>query len=68
MKHANDNSPSRLVAPKEAATMTTLSRPLLTLMAKEGRFPKPVQIGVARMAYVRAEIEDWIDAQIAARG
>jgi len=36
-------------------------------MSKEGKFPAPVKIGVKRIAYVRAEVENWIDDQIAAR-
>lgn len=66
MNHANDNVP-RLMAPKEAAAATTLSRVLLALMAKEGRFPAPVRIGEKRIAYVRTEVEAWIDAQISMR-
>lgn len=58
----------RLMAPKEAAIATTMSRQLLMLMAREGKFPKPVMIGERRQAYIRAEVEEWIDAQIAARG
>jgi prophage regulatory protein len=62
----NDNRP-RLMSPKEAASATTMSRVLLAMMAKEGRFPLPVKIGERRLAYVRAEVEAWIDSQIAAR-
>ncbi len=62
----NDNSP-RLMAPKDAAAATSLSRTLLTLMAAEGQFPQPVQLGERRIAYVRAEVEAWIDQRIAAR-
>lgn len=63
---ANDNAP-RLMAPKEAAAATSLSRPLLSLMADAGEFPKPVRLGERRIAFVRAEVEEWIDARIAAR-
>lgn len=66
MKPDNDNRP-RLMSPKEAATATTMSRVLLAMMAKEGRFPLPVEIGKRRIAYVRSEVEAWIDGQIAAR-
>lgn len=57
----------RLMAPKDAAAATSLSRTLLTLMAAEGQFPQPVQLGERRIAYVRAEVEAWIDQRIAAR-
>jgi len=63
---ANDNKP-RLMSPKEAAEATTMSRVLLAMMAKERKFPAPVKIGVKRIAYVRAEVEAWIDARIGER-
>lgn len=63
----NDTFVPRLMSPKEAAIATSLSRPLLTLMAKEGQFPKPVQLGIKRIAFVREEVEAWIDARISAR-
>lgn len=62
----NDNLP-RLITPKDAATATSLSRPLLTLLAAEGQFPKPIQLTERRIAFVRSEVEAWIDARIAAR-
>lgn len=58
---------SRLMSPKEAAFATSLSRPLLTLMAAEGQFPCPVRLGERRIAFVRAEVDAWIDSRIAAR-
>lgn len=64
--NANDNTP-RLMAPKEAALATSLSRPLLSLMADAGQFPKAVKLGERRVAYVRSEVDAWIDARIAAR-
>jgi prophage regulatory protein len=64
--NANDNRP-RLMSPKEASAATTMSRVLLSMMAKEGKFPLPVTIGAKRQAYVRAEVEAFIDRRIAAR-
>lgn len=66
MKADNDNRP-RLVAPKDAAVMTSMSRPMLSILAEAGQFPKPVQLAERRIAYVRQEIEAWIDQRIAAR-
>ncbi len=62
----NDNKP-RLMTPKEAAAATTMSRVLLARMSKENRFPQPVQIGLKRIAYVRAEVDAWIEAAIVSR-
>ncbi len=66
MKHDNDNRP-RLMTPKEAAEATTFSRAMLSLLAADGKFPSPVPLGERRIAYVRAEVEQWIDGRIAAR-
>lgn len=55
---------SRLITPKAAAELTTLSRPLLFSMAEEGLFPKPVRLTPRRLAFVRDEVEAWIDARI----
>lgn len=60
-------TPSRLMSPNEASFATTMSKTLLTKMAKEGQFPAPLQIGTKRIAFVREEIEDWIEMRIASR-
>jgi prophage regulatory protein len=66
MKPDNDNRP-RLMAPKEVAAETSLSRTLLTLMAEAGEFPRPVKLGPRRIAYVRAVVEAWVDDRISRR-
>jgi hypothetical protein len=38
-----------------------------TLMAAEVKFPRPVQLGERRIAYLRSEAEAFIDERIAAR-
>ena len=65
--HVNDNNASRLLAPKAAAAATNLSRSALYYMAEKGQFPAPVRISDRRVAFVRAEVEAWIDARIAGR-
>lgn len=57
----------RLMSPSDAAAATTMSKTLLRSMALEGQFPAPIQVGVKRIAYVRAEVEGWIDERIASR-
>lgn len=66
MSKATKEFSSPLMSPKEASAVTTMTSALLKLMSDEGRFPKPRQIGIRRIAYVRAEVEAWIDAKIAA--
>jgi len=62
----NDNLP-RLMSPNEAATATTFSKTMLSLMAASGKFPAAVELSERRIAYVRSEVEAWIDARIASR-
>lgn len=62
----NDNKPP-LMAPKEAAAATSLSRTYLAMMADNGDFPKPVRLSERRIAYVRAEVEAWIADRVARR-
>ncbi|PRA55639.1 transcriptional regulator [Ochrobactrum sp. MYb68] len=49
--------------------MTTMSRFLVMALAKEDRFPKPVNLtGQKRIAFVRAEVLAWIEEKISERG
>ena len=36
-------------------------------MIGEGRFPAPVRLGPMRLAFVEAEVEQWIEARAAER-
>ncbi|NTH12270.1 AlpA family phage regulatory protein [Agrobacterium rhizogenes] len=52
------------MSPNEAAAITTMSKPLLRAMEREGKFPAARQIGERRIAYVRNEVTAWIDQRI----
>jgi prophage regulatory protein len=41
---------------------------MLNRYRSEGRFPAAVALGDKRVAFVQSEINQWIDARIAARG
>lgn len=62
----NDNTPS-LISPKDAARMCAMSRTMLNRYRAEKRFPQAVSLGDRRIAFVRAEVQAWIDERIAAR-
>lgn len=62
----NDNHP-RLMSPKEAALATSLSRPALYYLSESGQFPRPVRLTERRIAFVRAEVEKWIDGRVTER-
>lgn len=58
----------RLVTLNEAARMTSLSRTMVNRYRLEGRFPQSVVLGDRRIAFVREEIEAWIDEKMARNG
>lgn len=62
-----DDDKPRLMTVKDTAVATSLSRTMLVLLTKEGQFPQPVKLGERRIAYVRAEVEAWIDDKISRR-
>lgn len=66
MKSDNDNLP-RLVSVNEAARMTSLSRTMVSRYREQGRFPQCVVLGDRRIAFVREEVEAWIEAKITGR-
>ncbi|TCQ79528.1 AlpA family transcriptional regulator [Ochrobactrum sp. BH3] len=66
MSPDNDNKP-RLMSLTDVTEATTMSRFLISALAKEGHFPKPIPLTLKRIAFVRSEVEAWIDSRIAAR-
>ncbi len=64
--HDNDNAP-RLVSMNAVAEMTSLSRTAINKHRATGNFPIEVSLGQRRIAFVKSEIQAWIDARIAAR-
>jgi prophage regulatory protein len=58
----------RLVSLKTACEMTSLSRTMINRYRSEGRWPAAVSCGDKRIAFVKSEVTEWINARIAARG
>lgn len=56
-----------LISVKEASKLTSLSRTAIFKLRTQGRFPKAVPLGDKRVAFVRTEVADWVEQQIAAR-
>lgn len=61
------DSDAVLISIKEAARITSLSRTSINEKRAAGKFPKPVPLGDKRIAFVKAEVEQWIRDRIAAR-
>jgi len=45
---------------------TGLSRSTIYLRISEGSFPKPIALGGRAVGWIEAEINDWLNRQIAA--
>jgi prophage regulatory protein len=66
MQPANDNTPM-LISLNDACRLTSMSRTMLNRYRAEGRFPRAVELGDRRVAFVRAEVVAWVDAKILGR-
>ncbi|UXR90891.1 AlpA family phage regulatory protein [Agrobacterium tumefaciens] len=66
MQHDNDNTPA-LISLNDACKLTSMSRTMLNRYRARGRFPVAVDLGDRRVAFVRREVTDWIQAKINAR-
>lgn len=60
----NENTAPRLISRKQVEIITSLSRSSIYLLMAQGRFPKPIQIGDQRVAWVNAEINAWVEERI----
>ena len=56
-----------LIKIKEVMSITSLARPTIYKYIKNGAFPRPVSLGGRAVAWVREEIEEWIEQRIAER-
>lgn len=66
MLAANDNLP-RLMQMNEVVRNIGLSRAMINKHRQAGTFPVAVPLGEKRIAFLRSEIDAWIDQRIAAR-
>jgi predicted DNA-binding transcriptional regulator AlpA len=53
----------RLLSFKRVRELTTFSGQQIRVMAKQGRFPKPIQISDYRVAFLEVEVVDWLRQQ-----
>jgi prophage regulatory protein len=57
----------RLLSTRAVLDRICISRTVLYRKIKNGEFPKPVAIGQQRIAFLEAEVADWIAARVKAR-
>ena len=54
---------SLLLTAQEVCAATCQARTTLHLAVKRGDFPKPVRVGVKRIAWRLADVQRWVDAR-----
>ena len=52
----------KILSAKAVAAKTSLSIPHIRRAAKEGGFPKPVQLSEARMGWLENDVDAWVSA------
>lgn len=63
----NQQGQPELLTRQEVAQLTRLSKSSVERYIRQNRFPKPIDLGPNRVAWVRSEIDAWISARIAER-
>lgn len=53
-----------LLSIKHVCSRTSLSRSTVYRLARDGNFPRPVEITPGRMAWIESEIAEWIAVRI----
>ena len=54
----------RFLQLRDVLHLTSLSRSQIYRLVSAGTFPKPVPLGLHRVAYLESEVSDWIQARI----
>ncbi|RYG93745.1 MAG: AlpA family phage regulatory protein, partial [Alphaproteobacteria bacterium] len=52
---------------KRVSSMTSLSRTMINRLRNEGKFPAKIDMGGRRVAFVKAEVLDWIHEKMESR-
>lgn len=59
--------PKQLICKKELTKLVKYSSQHIARLEKAGRFPKRLRLGQNRVAWLLAEVEEWIDERLAKR-
>ena len=64
---AHSKSPTHLITKAELRRMVPYTPQHILRLEKAGAFPKRVQVGAHRVAWVLAEVEAWIATRVSQR-
>jgi prophage regulatory protein len=59
--------PKRLITKRELCQMVPYTPQHILRLEKEGKFPRRVQVGANRVAWLESEVEAWVAARVAER-
>lgn len=59
-----ESTPIKFIPWPVVAQRTSLSKPTAWRLWRKDRFPKPVRISNQRVAWVEADIDEWIAARV----
>ena len=62
--NADTKHEQRLVRPKDAAEMLSVSKKHLYSLAEHPDFPRHVQVGTRAVAWRMSDLEAWIDSRL----
>jgi prophage regulatory protein len=57
----------KLLSIKAVREIVLYSRQHIARLEKAGHFPKRVRLGPGRVGWIEREVQDWLEARIAAR-
>lgn len=57
-------SQTRFLVRKDVEDLTSISTSTIYDMMKRGAFPRPVKIGLRRVAWVEADVQNWITGRL----
>ena len=55
------NAPNTLLTVKEVSAATRLSKQTIYKLVKIGDFPKQLRLGANKVAWLKSEVDGWID-------
>lgn len=61
------DTPCRLIFPDEVRSISRYSAQHLRRLEETGEFPRRVRIGKNRIAWLRSEVEQWLDDRLGGR-
>ncbi len=61
---SNPEGPTIVLRMKQVIARVGLTRPTIYLRLKEGKFPKPIHLGVRAIGFLERDIEAWIQARV----